>query len=84
MCTYKTPRKGNLDRHLYSKHKVKINEGKVSVNIGFGIFEETYEKVVPKIEETEKPSNVFMSLLCVFNKYTSQFRKASWKETWKK
>ena len=66
MCTYKTPRKGNLDRHLYSKHKVKINEGKVSVNIGFGIFEETYEKVVPKIEETEKPSNVFLCHCCVF------------------
>ena len=50
MCSYKTPRKGNLDRHLYSKHGVQINDGKVSVQMGFGIFEESYEKVASKFE----------------------------------
>jgi len=49
ICSYKTPRKGNLDRHLYSKHGVKINDGKVSAQIGFGMFEESDAKVASQM-----------------------------------
>ena len=66
ICSYKTPRKGNLDRHLYSKHGVQINDGKVSVQMGFGMFEESYEKVASKFETNDKTSRVFLCHCCPY------------------
>ena len=66
MCSYKTPRKGNLDRHLYSKHRVEIIETMVSVQIGFGMFEESYEKVASEFGTNDKISRVFLCHCCPY------------------
>ena len=66
MCSYRTQRKGNLDRHLYDKHGVQFNEGKGSFQIGFGMCEECYEKVASEFGANDKISRVFLCHCCPY------------------